>query len=91
MKDLREGSDTKFASIFIVNAEENLPACHAMTIHATPATQLYWDGVLFSIRRPDWDEDSKYVGTNSKQNWIEIFRYAREAGAKGDNALYIQF
>ncbi|KAJ4457659.1 hypothetical protein PAPYR_6797 [Paratrimastix pyriformis] len=90
-KELSEGPDARFAKISIVNAEAELSACHSMTIHATPAVQFYWDGQLLTIRRPDWDDDTKFVGSTTKENWLELIRYARDAGLKHNSILYVQF
>ncbi|KAH7824292.1 uncharacterized protein MONOS_215 [Monocercomonoides exilis] len=77
--------------IFFVNIEDELAKCKSLSIHTTPAVQFFWGGKILTIRRPDWDDDNKFVGTLPKEHWIELIHYIFDACSRGETTMFSRF
>eukprot|EP00823_Brevimastigomonas_motovehiculus_P001525 TRINITY_DN12079_c0_g1_i1.p1 TRINITY_DN12079_c0_g1~~TRINITY_DN12079_c0_g1_i1.p1 ORF type:complete len:139 (-),score=13.88 TRINITY_DN12079_c0_g1_i1:394-810(-) len=83
--------ETKYAHIFIIDSEEAQTACQLFKLTAAPSLMLFLDDKPFTIRRSDWADDDKFVGSISKTNLVEILQYAKSAASDGHNVLYLDF
>mmetsp|Transcript_22886 Transcript_22886/g.73695 ORF Transcript_22886/g.73695 Transcript_22886/m.73695 type:complete len:158 (-) Transcript_22886:132-605(-) len=86
---IRATGKCPFARLFLVDATREREACAELGIAATPALVLFWDGEPLQVRRPGWDSDTKFVGSASERDLVNMVQYAREAGVRGETVIHI--
>jgi hypothetical protein len=60
-------------------------------VTTTPALLFYLGGTPLTIRRTDWADDTKLVGSFSRERLTEMFQSARSAENDGARTLYVDF
>lgn len=65
--------------------------CFFFSLAATPVLMFFLGGKPLTIRRTDYADDDKFVGSCSKENMIELFQSARGAENDGAKVLYVDF
>jgi len=90
VKDLDAVMKSSKLQTFICDADSDSGLLQ-MKIHATPALQFFYRGKALTIRRPDWADDDKFVGSLSKDNLAELFRYAGTVQNDGAKILNVDF
>ena len=77
LQALEEGGELRFAKLLYVDADRERSKCIELNLACPPALIFYWDGKPLTLRRPDWDDDVKYVGCASRDRvrystWITL-------------------
>ena len=67
-----------FAQCFCVEAIAQADKCWDLGVVATPAVLFFWDGEPVSVRRPDWDDDTKLHGAFTPDKLLEVIRHTRD-------------
>ena len=49
---------------------------------ATPALFFYFDGERLRVRRPEREDDDKFVGAATQEQLLEVIRHARHVCAE---------
>ena len=84
VEQVRMGGDVQaFAQIFLLDAMAEREAAYEAGIVSTPAILFYWDGEPVIVRRPLWEDDTKFTGAITAERLVEIIRHARDCCAKG--------
>ena len=95
MEQLRSGPDISFARAFIIDPDVDRVAMHEygakegnqpLDVVGSPAFAFFWRGKIMTVRRPDWDDDVKFVGPLDGDKLLDMIRHARET-AYGNEML----
>ena len=82
LEALRAGGDVTYAQILIVDAGADKAAAWELGVVATPALFFYFDGERLRVRRPDREDDDKFVGAATQEQLLEVIRHARATCAR---------
>jgi len=83
----------RYVSLGVVDFEDkdNTAAMRKLGVVSCPSVFFYYTDRQFIVRRNDWDDDNKLVGSVSKTNLVELIQYARQTGSEGHDVLYVDF
>lgn len=100
VEQLRSGPDISFARVFIVDPDVDRVAMHQhgategnqpLDVVATPAFAFFWKGKVMTVRRPDWDDDVKFVGALDTEKILDMIRHARETAYNNEMLIHVDF
>ena len=100
MEQLRSGSDISFAQAFIIDPDVDRVAMHEhgakegnqpLDVVASPAFAFFWQGKIMTVRRPDWDDDVKFVGPLDSDKLLDMIRHARETAYSSEMLIHVDF
>ena len=57
-------------------------AAWELGVVATPALFFYFDGERLRVRRPEREDDDKFVGAATQEQLLEVIRHARHVCAE---------
>ena len=66
------GGDVTYAQILIVDAGADKAAAWELGVVATPALFFYFDGERLRVRRPEREDDDKFVGAATQEQLLEV-------------------
>ena len=82
LEALRAGGDVTYAQILIVDAGADKAAAWELGVVATPALFFYFDGERLRVRRPEREDDDKFVGAATQEQLLEVIRHTRHVCAE---------
>lgn len=80
-----------FAAIFLVEYDAAYQQCAEHGVSATPTVCCFWRGEPLVVRRKDWADDQRVVGSASKESWAELIKASYEAASKGLQLVQVSF
>lgn len=69
--------------VLVVDAGAHPDRCLEHRVVATPAVVYFWRGQPIVLRRPGLSDDTKFVGSTTKQRLLSMVQLARDVGESG--------
>mmetsp|Transcript_24722 Transcript_24722/g.34077 ORF Transcript_24722/g.34077 Transcript_24722/m.34077 type:complete len:143 (+) Transcript_24722:131-559(+) len=72
------------AQVFIIDKDQCPQKALEYEITTCPSLLMFWKGDLITVRRCFQADANKYVGSVSKETWLQILEEGKAAGEKYD-------
>eukprot|EP01086_Lenisia_limosa_P010241 TRINITY_DN34320_c0_g1_i1.p1 TRINITY_DN34320_c0_g1~~TRINITY_DN34320_c0_g1_i1.p1 ORF type:complete len:137 (+),score=15.66 TRINITY_DN34320_c0_g1_i1:224-634(+) len=77
VQNMKTSPDFRFAKFFIIDAQEEPEAAYQHGVLTTPSIVIYLRGSPLTIRRPEYKDDIKVVGSIPPVKFEELLHVAR--------------
>ena len=87
LQALRESNACDPARIWLVDADVNAGKAHSLGVWTSPSLLFYVGSRLLRVRRAHVDDDTKFVGSISRETVIDLLKQAAECAKDAESNL----